>query len=232
MNIKIKSKSPLKRRAVAVFFVLVTVCALLFSGCNAKPEYFSYVSELRKDVFVGENERFAVSVWAGAREQPYAADGIKNPTSLSLTVKVTQKQESGDNLNVNIKFDDKTYSAKTGFHPVKSALCAEIAVDKLPEKQVIIEIEYGEEIDCITLESMLLPTTISYTAALDKAICKAEEFLKANTKNAKLEAEITVKLLCENNRNYYYVCFLSVTGEKLAYLIDGENGEVLAEKQR
>lgn len=213
----------------------LTLLMLLFVftvACNSKPEYFSYVSELRKDVFAGENEQFSVIVWAGAREQPYAADGIKNQTSLSLTVKITQKQETGDNLGVTVKFDDKVYQTKTGFHPVKSALCAEIGVDKLPEKQLVVEIAYGENSDTITLESKLSEGTISYNDALNRAVEKASDFLKANTKNGKLNAEIAIKLLCENNRNYYYVSILSVTGEKRAFLIDGETGDVLAERQQ
>lgn len=211
---------------------LLTFLFVFTVACNSKPEYFSYVSELRKDVFAGENEQFSVVVWAGAREQPYAADGIKNQTNLSLTVKITQKQETGDNLEVTVKFDDKVYRAKTGFHPVKSALCAEIGVDKLPEKQLAVEIAYGEKIDALTLESKLLEGTISYNDALNRAAEKASDFLKANTKNGKLNAEIAIKLLCENNRNYYYVSILSVSDEKRAFLIDGETGDVLAERQQ
>lgn len=211
---------------------LLTFLFVFAVACNSKPEYFSYVSELRKDVFAGENERFSVVVWAGAREQPYAADGIKNQTSLSLTVKITQKQETGDNLGVTVKFDDKVYRSKTGFHPVKSALCAEICVDKLPEKQLVAEIAYGENSDVITLESKLSESTISYNDALNRATQKASDFLKANTKNGKLNAEIAIKLLCENNRNYYYVSILSVSGEKRAFLIDGETSDVLAERQQ
>lgn len=225
------NKARLLRRVLlgVAALALITVC-FFGASCKRKIDYFSYVSELRKDVFAGENERFSVVVWAGAREKPYAADGIKNQTGLSLTVKVIRKDDTGEAVSVVVKFDDKSYEAKTGFHPVKSALCAEIDVDKLPEKQLICEVSCGETSDVITLSSKKNENTISYGEALEKAALKASEFLKANTKNGRLSAEIAVKLLCENDRNYYYVSFLSVSGEKKAYLVDGEDGSILAER--
>lgn len=212
------------------FLPLLFAFILVFSSCYSQPDYLSYVSDLRKDLFWGENETFGVIVWAGARETPFAEDGIKNETALCLTVKITQKEETGEQLGIKITYGDKTYENKTKFHPVRSACMCEIPVNVLPEKELTAQIIYGEKTQTLTLTSKLADNTIKYSEALKKATDDAAAFLKKNTENGKLKAEITVRLICENNRNYYFIGFVSEQGEKIAYLIDGENATILAKK--
>lgn len=212
--------------------VLITISALLTSACACakKPDYSAYISDLRKDIFVGENDDFGVTVWSGARETPYASDGVKNETLLNLTVKVVAKQEKGDKIAATVCYDENEYAVDLKFHPVKSAMSASVNVNVLPEKQVIIKLSYGSEECTITLNSALNSNTVSYFDAVNKAVDYCADYIKNHTEKGKFNAEISVRLLAENGNNYYYVGFFATDGEKKAVLVDGETCTILAEK--
>jgi len=221
----------MKKTALLITALLVAsvfICALC--GCNGKPDYYSYVSDLRKDIFVGENDLFGVVVWAGARENPYASDGVKNPTKLNLTIKVTQKSETGDKITAEIAYDEYRFVKELSFHPVKFAMASSFDVNVLPEKQMTVKLIYGDQSTELTLTSALNENTVAYSKALDSACNYCGDFIKRHTKKGKLEAEITVRLLAENGNNYYYVGFVGADGEKKSVLLDGENATVLADK--
>ncbi len=214
------------------FVLLLTACfCAVLSACNQKPDYLSSVSELRKDVFVGEKDNFCVTVYSGSKEDPTVFDGIKNQTVLSLTFKVTQKEEVGKQLTLKFQTGDKRYTAPLDFDPVKSTLSCDVVVSALPERTFDVEICDGEQSTVVTTISKLNENTISYVKALEIATEKNKTFLSSHTKNGVLNCEIIIRLLCENERNYYYVGFVCDGGLKVAYLLNGETGEIIAEKQ-
>ena len=220
---------------VIKFFAIVSIFCLLsmttmFSACKQTPDYLSYVSEFRKDVFCGEKDNFSVVVFAGSKEKPATFDGDKKDTFLFLTFKVMQKEECGSAITVNFEIGDKKYSQQLQFNPVKSTLSCDVEVAALPEKNLTVELIFGENSTVITTYSKLNEDTVKYTDALNKAIEKAQPFLKEHTKDGVLKAEIVVRLLCENDKNYYYVGFVCEEGLKQAYLIDGKTCQIIAEK--
>lgn len=223
-------KNTVKITVKIIAIIALAMSALSLFACKTKIDYFSYVSDLRKDVFVGENELFGVTVWAGARETPYASDGIRNETSLNLTIKVVCKKETGDKITATVAYNENEYTRDLSFHPVKSAMSTSFDVKVLPEKQLTVKLDYGEESSTLTLDSALSDDTVPYTVALEKAADHCADFINRHTEKGNLKAEISVRLLAENGNNYYYVGFTATDGEKKTVLIDGENGSVLAEK--
>ena len=207
------------------------VTTLSLCACNPTPDYISYVSELRKDIFVGEKDNFYVVVFSGSKEKPATFDGLKNQTFLTLTFKVTQKEDTGSQLQIKFKTGEKEYVKALEFNPVKSTLSCEVEVACLPEKTLDVAIICGETTTLVSTVSKLKDTTISYSKALDIAVENASEFLQEHTEKGKLNCEIVIRLLCENDRNFYYVGFVCDQGLKLAFLINGETGEIIAKKQ-
>jgi hypothetical protein len=222
-----------RKRILARFcplFLTLFIIPFTLSACNTQPDYLSYVSELRRDVFIGEKDNFCVVVYAGMKESPALFDGIKQNTTLCLGFKIIQKEETGSQLTVKFTINNKNYTAPLTFNPVKSTLFCEVEVSALPEESLEVEICYGDKSTVITAASQLNENTISYTKALESAVKKGADFLKDHTKKGVLQAEIVIRLLCERGKNYYYVGFICEKGLKKAYIIDGENGEVIAEK--
>ena len=183
-------------RIIAIITLIISVASLF--ACKTKIDYFSYVSDLRKDVFVGENDMFGVTVWAGARENPYASDGIRNETSLNLTIKVVCKKETGDKITATVAYDENEYTRDLSFHPVKSAMATSFDVKVLPEKQLTVKLDYGEESCTLTLDSALAEGTVSFNKALEKAAEHCADYVKRHTEKGNLKAEISVRLLAEN----------------------------------
>lgn len=216
---------------VFLLAILIFTFSLPLYACNNQTDYFSYVSELRKDIFTAENENLSVAIYSGAKETPAIFDGVKNDTGLLLGVKVIFIEEPSSAVSVTVCYDDKSYEIPLEFHPVKRALAGKTSVANLPEKQVEVTVTYGETSVNLTAVSRLNQNTISYTKALAVATKEAQTFIKENTVSGVLQAEIVIRLLLENDKNYYYVGFVTQEGLKLAYLIDGESGEILARKQ-
>ena len=203
---------------------------LTLTACNTQPDYLSYVSELRKEVFIGEKDNFCVVAYAGMKESPAIFDGIKQNTTLCVGFKIIQKEETGSQLTIKFTINNKNYTAPLTFNPVKNTLFCDVEVSALLEKSLDVEICYGDKSTIVSTTSQLNEKTISYTEALESAVNKGEAFLKEHTEKGVLKAEIIIRLLCEKGRNYYYVGFICEKGLKRAYLIDGESGEVIAEK--
>lgn len=211
-------------------FIIATIVLLNLTACKQNIDYFSYVSELRKNIFTAQNEQLSLLVYAGAKENPAIFDGVKNETRLILGVKVIFNEEPQTAIVATLCFDDKSYELPLDFHPVKRALAGEIEVPVLPEKSVDVVLCYDQKEVCLTASSRLNENTISYSKALDSVTPKADDFFKEHTKNGILKAEIIIRLLCEQNKNYYYVGLVCEEGLKRSYLVDGISGEVVAEK--
>ena len=76
---------------------VIAICLLIplmMYSCKKNVDYLSYVSELRKEVFVGEKDNFIVVVYSGFKEEPTLLDGKKEQTAFILTFKVNQKEST------------------------------------------------------------------------------------------------------------------------------------------
>lgn len=216
-------------KSFCLLLAITLLCSCLFA-CKQKVDYFSYVSELRKDIFTAENDEVSLLVYAGAKENPAIFDGVKNETRLIVGVKAIFNEEPQTAVTAKICFNDKNYELPLDFHPVKRALAGEVEVPVLPENSVEVVLCYNQTEVCLTANSRLNQDTIAYSDALDSVTKKADDFFKEHTKNGVLKAEIVIRLLCEQNKNYYYVGLVCAEGLKRSYLVDGTTGEVVAEK--
>ncbi|MBQ7408219.1 MAG: hypothetical protein IJW13_02985 [Clostridia bacterium] len=221
----------MKKVLTFAFCLILSISTAIFAvACNSSPDLYSCISELRKDTFVGECEHFNLTIYCGAKENPSAFDGVKNPTSLFVTLKVTQSQATHENLTATFTVGEKQYSAQLKNDNVKNCLTAELTVSALPEKALEVTIYNDQTSAVINATSILRSDTVTYTQAVNSAGEKAKDFIKQNTVKGILKAEIIVRLLNQDSNNYYYVGFVTAEGLKQAYLIDAKTGNVIAQK--
>lgn len=222
----------MKKRLAAISSALILLIAALFcASCKLRVDYLSYVSELRSDVFCGESENYSVTVYSGLKEKPFKHDGIVEKQTLFLSIKIFMKERSDEVINVKFEIDGTLYEKQTQYDPVSSTISCSAEVKALPQNELILTFCRGDEIETIKTTSLLKADTLSFSVALQKATEKAADFLNEHTSGSKFEGEISIRLLCESGRNYYYVGFILQDGLKLAYLLDGTTGEILAEKK-
>lgn len=221
----------MKKAALAFAVALLSVAAIGIISCKGQTDYFSYVSELRSDLFAGEKDNFCVTVYSGMKEKPFAHDGTANQVSLCLSVKLVMREKINEAVTVKLEYDDEKYEKTLEYNPVLTTLAADIYVQALPKNKITITVTHGEQSTVIEAVSKLLPDTVEYVKALAAATDKAKSFIKSNSSGGSFNGEICLRLLCEGERNYYYVGFILKEGPALAYLIDGKTCEIIAEKK-
>lgn len=221
----------MKKAALALAIVLSVAAAMGICSCKGQTDYFSYVSELRSDLFAGEKDDFCVTVYSGMKEKPFAHDGTANQAELCLSVKLVMREKINEAVTVKLEYDGAKYEKTLEYNPVLTTLAADIYVQALPENKITVTVTHGEQATVIEAVSKRLPDTVEYVKALAAATDKAKDFIKENSTGGAFDGEICLRLLCEGERNYYYVGFILKNGLALAYLIDGKTCEIIAEKK-
>ena len=65
--------------------LIPAVCCLplLFSAgaCKTETDYFDFVSELRNEIYVYQDDTVSVKIYRSDKETPYALDGVKGAVS-------------------------------------------------------------------------------------------------------------------------------------------------------
>jgi len=80
LNKKLMRRSLFQTVVFAVIALCVGLCLTLCS-CGKSIDYFSYVSELRNNIFLAEHEDIRLRVYSVVKETPYVADGIARERS-------------------------------------------------------------------------------------------------------------------------------------------------------
>lgn len=229
---RIPSRASRTRLKKSAFFLLTILCFLsvFFSfGCKKQTDYFSYVSELRSNVLIAETEGYSLKIFAVKRETPYVADGI--PRALSTTAEFHLTAPQGV-LTANLSFtiDGKEYGGEASYDNVKSELYYSQGLD-LSEAQTLTVLITAEE-KTYELEAVSVRTASTLTPkALLSSIVKTEkEYFTQNTDKYGFKGEIYVRLIYEDNA-YYYVGVVGRDERTLAFLVNAENGKILAKRE-
>lgn len=221
----------LKSVAAIISALALSLVFANLAACKNQTDYFCYVSELRSNVYFGEDGNFALTVYSGLREKPFNHDGEAGEHALTLTFKLFMKEKVNEAVKLKYQINGANYQTQLAYDATSSALSCVAEVSALPETPLDVTVFYGENAVLIKTASLLNEDTITYLTALKNATDKAADFIKQNSESSRFKGEISVRLLCENGRNYYYVGFILKDGLKLAYLLDGKSGEILAEKK-
>lgn len=212
--------------------LLTVVCVLLFTACSDNSfDYYKYVSELRLGIYEGESENFKVCLSAEQREFPFAADGYVGEIKNALVIKTEFKNSSPDDASVSIDYDTQNVKGSLSYNPVSGKSTATLTVEKLPVgSSVNVEITSGEITEKVTLSSVVFDKTVDYLTAIKSIADYDKETVNRLFLSGSENAEIHVRLIHGDGKNYYYIGFVDTSGKTDAYLVDGESGSVLAKK--
>ena len=214
-----------------VVFILCVCSAFLMASCNSEFNYSAYVSELRQTIYEGESQTFLVSLYAEQREDPFIDDGYVGEIKNVVIVKVEFKQGSANDVKALITYGNETHNASLTYNPVSGKSSAIIKVENLPETAgVNVEITSGEICENVTLSSVVFDKTVDYKEAIKSAVNNDKATLDKLFEEGNVTAEIHVRLIRSEDKNYYYIGFVEQSGKTHAYLIDGETANVLAKK--
>lgn len=210
-----------------ILFAAAALAALsILPSCAKEVNYSDYISELRYKVYLYEDDDIKVKVNLTSRESPYLSDGYKGDMQdmCEIFIKFAQSPDE-----VSVRLGES--GGEMSYMSVTDSFYISFAAGEMGDSAALTLDCDGEERE-ITAPSALYSGVISPEQALDSARQYDGETFSALTDGNNFKGEIYVRLLSDEGRCYYYVGVTDREGNTSAYLIDGENGNVLAERKQ
>lgn len=201
------------------------MAVLTLTACAKEINYADFISERRAQVYLYEDDSLSVKVHLSSRESPYLSDGYKGEMQdmCEIFVKFAQSPdkvtvrlgESGGEMSYMSVTDSFyiSFSARDYGDAAELTLC------------------WDDEEKTISAPSVLYSGVITPEEALESTRQYDGATFSALTDGNNFEGEIYVRLLSDEGKCYYYVGVTDREGNTSAYLVDGENGNVIAERK-
>ncbi|MBQ9728899.1 MAG: hypothetical protein IJV85_04815 [Clostridia bacterium] len=209
----------------AIAFALVF---LLSIGCTKKLDYFSYVSELRDNIFLAQTDELSLKIYSVTKEHPYAADGI--PKDRTARVEAYLAAPSGEKTyELFFTVDGKEYGGEMSYDNVKAEYFFSCSLNVSALKEIPCVLLCGEERTELSAQSVVNDSTLSAKTVLQGILTEEQELFNSLTDKYGFAGEIYVRLLYEDNA-YYYVGIVDRSGNSHAFLVNAQTGKILAKR--
>ncbi len=220
-----------KRKVFFRIFALF-ICSLLLLiliACKKEIDYFSYVSELRDNTLLAENETLSLRVYSVRKENPYIADGVARETSKRTEVYISVPAGDKECL-LSFSVDGKPLGGDASYDNVKGEYYYSCSADASDLETLAISVTYGDTVYELTAVSVKRKDTLSPKAALQKLIKEESALFQNLTDEYGFAGEIYLRLLYEDSP-YYYVGVIDRDGKTTAFLLNAQSGKILAKRE-
>ena len=218
-----------KKQNYIFLSLCICLCCLLFSACQKGLDYFTYVSELRSNIFLAENENFSLRIYSVYRESPYDADGIPQET-FSRTEVYLRAPTNETHYSISFQMDGKTYGGELSYDNIKSEYYLYCPVDVSTQAFLTCNISFQETEISMQALSVLEKDCLSPQNVL-QCLLKEETELFANlTDKYGFSGEIYLRLIYED-APYYYIGVIDRNKTVHAFLLHAKTGKILAKRQ-
>jgi hypothetical protein len=205
-----------------VFIVTLCFCILSFNAaCTKDVDFTEYISELRENIYMYDDGDFTLKIYSGKRESPYCSDGICGDISDFCEVFVSFEKSPQD---LEIYVDGQ--GGQMSYRSVTNDFYLSFTPEKNLGESVEIElIKDGKKLE-FSAPSVKYDGVISPISALECVEEYDEQTFSSLKSGTTFSAEIYIRLLYDEGCYYYVgVC----TQKQIsAYLVDGENGNIIA----
>lgn len=221
-----KTFIPLKRICACC---IALIFPFIFTACNRKTEYFSYVSELRDNVFLGECEQISLRAFSLIKESPYLTDGIPCETNVRTEVYVVAP--SADKVcEIAFNVGGTPFAGEMSYDNVKGEYFYACPVSTSLLTSIEFSISYGEEAYTITANSVRESQTLSPKDTLNAVVNAETELFSNLTDKYGFTGEIYMRLIYEETP-FYYVGVIERNGNVTAFLLNANTGKIIAKRQ-
>lgn len=218
------------KRATVFLFLLSLLCIFcLFPSCKKKVDPYSYVSELRDNIFLAETENFSLKIYSVVKETPYIADGIKRETT-RRTEAYLLASDGSRNYTIGINVNGKIYGGETSFDNVKTEYYWSCTLDVSSFSYLDCVVEYENERIELTANSVLSGKELSPKNVLTILQRENTTLFSALTDKYGFAGEIYIRLIYEGN-TYFYVGIIDRNGKIYAFLVNATTGKTLAKRE-
>lgn len=212
-------------KIIRKFIILLPLLLITFTcACSTNVNYWDYVSENRNNIYSYESDELTLKIYCVEKETPYLLDGIKGNVNPIVEIYATFSTVP-DNVSVSVK----NYSGDMNYHSVGQYYYVSFTASDFDESSLPVNLTFSGKTQTINAACVKYDGVITSQKALDCAIAYDEKTFNNLTENNLFKGEIHVRLLYDE-KCFYYVGVCDASGNVIAYLIDGENGTVIATK--
>ena len=220
----------------APFFRLLKACCLLLLfllltsayACEKSVDYFTYVSELRNNIFLAEKDGFSLRIYSVVKESPYAADGIVRETSARTEIYLLTPDNT-QNYNLQVHMDGKAYGGELSYDNVKSEYYLFFTLNIATQTEIRCTLTYQNTQVEFAAKSVLNADMVAPNTILKAVYVYDTALFESMTDKYGFKGEIHLRLLYED-APYYYVGIINRDGEIYAFLVNATTGKVLAKR--
>jgi hypothetical protein len=227
-------------------------CLLGLTACTAKVDYYQYVSEVRKSIYLYEDDNMSVKLYFSSRESPYKSDGIKGEMNDIVEVYVSLNKSCNE---LDVAFEgfegemnylavsQNYYLCFSGENVSKDEIDVKLTIDGTASEVTCGNVVVGVGVGGDT-ESNSSAGSSSGNGAGGSACgeiitprtalkCVTEydaELFKSLTNGKIFNGEIYIRLLF-NDGCYYYVGVCDTSSNITSYLVDAVTGRIIATRK-
>lgn len=193
-------------------------------GCSGQTDYFDYVSEYRSGVYIFSEDGQELKIYCSRREAPYSLDGVKG--ALNDTVEVYY---SAADTPSSVQIEIGGLEGEMNYRAVTRDFYLCFTAEDFSASGVDVQLTVDGEQTTLTALNVRQEGVIDGRQALECAVQYDGERFAALTQGNRFMGEISVRLLYDE-ACYYYIGVTDRDGNTYAYLLNGSDGRVLAEK--
>lgn len=203
---------------------IAILCTFFAVGCKREVDYFEYVSENRMKIYLYKDDTCEIKIYCADEENPYLQDGY-----VGQRESVTEVYYSAQNVTGSVDVSLLGQSGEMSYLAVKGCYYLSFSGDADESEGVEVTITQGEKESVYTVPNVVEEAVISAKEALTYAVEYDGERFKSLTDGKNFLGEIGIRLLYDEGC-YYYVGICDREGNAHAYLIDGESGRIIVER--
>lgn len=222
-------RSRLRAKTAALTAAALCACsALLLCGCAAKPQMTDYVSEYRSHIYEGTQGEYSVFATFSRREYPYLADGCVGKMQDLFEIAVTVPDNT-KTYAIRFGCGGKEYEAELSYNSVEMTHECSLSLPEPAESAIDFTVTAEEE-EGVSVQAadMRGESALELAPLLERVQAACPDTFSALTNGRSFAGEVYVRLLCEDERRFFYVGVTDREGKTASMLADAATGEVLA----
>ena len=217
-------------RKIFIWLLVVSCLSVLpLTGCKKPTEYFSYVSELRDNIFLAQTDGFTLKIQSVSKETPYQTDGIPRETTTRTEIFLTAS--AGDKpCAISFRIGDQNFGGDMSFDNVRCEYYYSCTLDVSNQSEIPCTLTYdGQSVELLA-KSVLDEDTLTPKQVLEKVRDTEKELFDSLTDKYGFAGEIYLRLLYEDVA-HYYVGVIDRNANVYAFLVNAKTGKILAKRQ-
>lgn len=208
-----------------IYCLLATISLLpTLAACSGEIDYFDYVSEYRSGVYIFSEDGRELKIYCSRREVPYSLDGMKGELNDTVEVFYTCPSTPG-----SVKIEIGGLEGEMNYRSVTRDFYLCFTAPDFAADAVDVLLTTDGESSSVKALNVKDEGVIDGRQALEYVLQYDGDRFAALTEGRRFAGEINVRLLYDDDC-YYYVGVTDRDKNTYAYLLNGTDGRVIAEK--